>query len=108
HKLIERISPKKTIEGSISGTLCSIIVSVIFMYFFLDLQNLGVEIILAVFIPVVAQIGDLSFSVVKRHFDIKDFGKLLPGHGGILDRLDSLLFTLVFVFTVIKMMEHFV
>ena len=97
HKLNERVSPKKTIEGAIGGWLISCIVSVILgNYIVIDYISFNLIVLLSVFIPIVAQIGDLTFSLIKRHYNVKDFGSIFPGHGGILDRLDSLLFTLVF------------
>ena len=97
HKLNERVSPKKTIEGAIGGWLISCIVSIILgNYIVIDYISFNLIVLLSVFIPIVAQIGDLTFSLIKRHYNVKDFGSIFPGHGGILDRLDSLLFTLVF------------
>lgn len=94
HKLWPEISPNKTVEGSIGGVVCAIVVAVIFTLF-TDIQGstvtlIGVTIVLSVF----GQIGDLVQSAYKRHFNVKDSGSILPGHGGILDRLDSLLFVL--------------
>lgn len=94
HKLIERISPNKTVEGALSGTIASVLISLIFAHFYVDL-DFRIILISSLLMPIVAQIGDLSFSLIKRTFKIKDFGFLLPGHGGILDRIDSLLFTLL-------------
>ena len=95
HKMIPRVSPNKTWEGAIGGYLFAAVISCI--YGLAVLKNLpsGLIITGSLILPAVAQIGDLSFSSVKRHFDIKDFGNLLPGHGGVLDRIDSLLFCLV-------------
>lgn len=95
HKLIEDVSPKKTIEGSIGGTVFCIIAFVVaglIIDFCFD-RNANI-IFLAVggfFVAVIAQIGDLIMSVIKRHYGIKDFGKIFPGHGGMLDRFDSIL-----------------
>lgn len=93
-KLSPEISPKKTIEGSIIGAAMSGVFFVLFALLFLDL-NMIMEYILMFIIGVVAaivsQMGDLIMSAVKRQFGIKDFGRLLPGHGGILDRFDSIL-----------------
>lgn len=92
HKLIPHLSPNKTIEGSIVGIVCGSLLAIIFGY----LTNLipGHEILILgiVILTITAQIGDLVFSSLKRYFKIKDFSNLLPGHGGILDRIDSLVF----------------
>ena len=93
HPLWKTISPKKTIEGAIGGTIAAILVSV-FIGFFIGLsivQSVIIGFILAAF----AQIGDLAESMLKREVGIKDSGNIFPGHGGILDRADSYIFTVV-------------
>lgn len=96
HKMIPRISPNKTWEGAIGGYAAGVIVSLLFGIFAMKQYPLSFLIVAACTLPAVAEIGDLAFSSVKRHFGIKDFGSFLPGHGGALDRLDSLLFCLMF------------
>ena len=99
HKLIPAVSPKKTVEGAIGGVVFCVGAVVLFGFiiekFFnpdgLFSANYLVLAISGVFISVVSQIGDLIMSVIKRHYGIKDYGKLFPGHGGILDRFDSVL-----------------
>ena len=92
HKLCPKISPKKTIEGSIGGILGSVILSGIFGYFVMP--DLIVHcLIIGVLGGIVSQFGDLTASIFKRKMGIKDYGNLIPGHGGILDRFDSVLFT---------------
>lgn len=91
-KLFEAISPNKTIEGAIGGVLFSILVAVIFYFTTSVITTPMYGLVMAVVISVTAQVGDLVESAIKRHFNTKDSGKLLPGHGGILDRFDSLLF----------------
>lgn len=97
HKLIPEVSPKKTVEGSVGGILfCGLS----FILYGLILQN-GLNVIAdvnfiqlflyGVVVSVVSQIGDLSMSAIKRRYDVKDFGKIFPGHGGMLDRFDSIL-----------------
>jgi len=92
HKLCPKISPKKTIEGSIGGILGSVILSGVFGYFFVS-EILLHCMIIGVLGGVVSQFGDLTASIFKRKMGIKDYGNLIPGHGGILDRFDSVLFT---------------
>lgn len=92
HKLCPNISPKKTIEGSVGGTLGSIILCGIFGFFFA--KPLLVHcLIIGLLGGIISQFGDLTASVFKRKMGIKDYGNLIPGHGGILDRFDSVLFT---------------
>ena len=95
HKLIEDVSPKKTIEGSIGGiffcALSFVALGLITEHFFQRSANLLFLIVSGIIISIVSQIGDLIMSVIKRHYGIKDFGKLFPGHGGMLDRFDSIL-----------------
>ncbi|MGD9200926.1 MAG: phosphatidate cytidylyltransferase [Chitinispirillia bacterium] len=88
------ISPKKTVEGSIAGLVASIIVCVTGWFFFADPQYpLFLGLIMGILIGSFAQIGDLLVSLIKRYFKVKDSSNLIPGHGGILDRFDSLFFT---------------
>ncbi len=96
HKLIESVSPKKTVEGAIGGVVFCVIAVVVFGViierFFNPGGNSANYIIMAVsgvFISIVSQTGDLIMSLIKRKYEIKDYGKILPGHGGILDRFDS-------------------
>ncbi len=101
HKLFERISPGKTWEGWIGGTLLAVAVGYVLSLFFTDLETyqwVGVAIIVAVF----GVLGDLTESLLKRSLGVKDSGTLLPGHGGILDRFDSLLMAIPFVIAFLK------
>ncbi len=91
-KLCPSISPKKTVEGATGGILGSMIISLVFGYFLLK-DHLFIVASIGIIGSVAAQIGDLSASLVKRYVDIKDFGNIMPGHGGVLDRFDSVLFT---------------
>lgn len=92
HKLCPDLSPKKTVEGAIGGTLGSIICCGIFGYFVMP--EIWVHcLILGMIGAVLSQCGDLTASAYKRKMGIKDYGNLIPGHGGILDRFDSVLFT---------------
>ena len=101
HKLIPKVSPKKTIEGSIGGIMGSTIACIVFGYLFNI--NLAVVVFLGFFGSIVAQIGDLFASSIKRYVGIKDYGKLIPGHGGILDRFDSVILVSPFVYTIINL-----
>ncbi|MFD2657169.1 phosphatidate cytidylyltransferase [Gracilibacillus thailandensis] len=92
HKLWPQISPKKTVEGALGGILVASIVAIIFQYFFHVHESILLVVIVTIIASIFAQIGDLVESAIKRHYDVKDSGKILPGHGGILDRFDSWLF----------------
>ena len=92
HKLCPKISPKKTIEGSVGGILGSVIFSGIFGYFVMP-DILIHCLVIGVLGGIVSQFGDLTASIFKRKMGIKDYGNLIPGHGGILGRFDSVLFT---------------
>ena len=96
HKLIPDVSPKKTVEGSIGGTVFCILVMVIFGFVVEKLvseisANLLIFAVAGVLIAAVSQIGDLSMSVIKRKYGVKDYGFIFPGHGGVLDRFDSVI-----------------
>lgn len=96
-KLFPRVSPKKTIEGAVGGIIGSILINYIFVYFFLK-EILAVIIVISFLGSILSQIGDLIASKIKRTCNIKDFGYILPGHGGVLDRFDSSLVTIPFVY----------
>ena len=101
HKLTP-ISPKKSIEGSIGGIVGSTLIAIIYTYFINKICNAGISYLeitgIAVVLSVLSQIGDLAASSIKRYVDIKDFGKIIPGHGGMLDRIDSVIFTAPFAY----------
>ncbi|MBR3599207.1 MAG: phosphatidate cytidylyltransferase, partial [Lachnospiraceae bacterium] len=102
HKLCPKISPKKTIEGSIGGILGSVILCGLFGY--IVMPRLLVHcLIIGILGGVVSQFGDLTASIFKRKMGIKDYGNLIPGHGGILDRFDSVLFTAPMVYYYISL-----
>jgi len=106
HKLTPVLSPKKTFEGAIGGILFTAIVSGVYGYFMYAVRQVGTENMLLFYAligavgSVFAQIGDLAASAIKRFVKIKDYGKIMPGHGGVLDRFDSVLFTspLIYIF----------
>ena len=95
HKLNERISPKKTIEGTIVGTVFGTICGLVFALIAFKNTQFGypfyIYLIISLVISICGQIGDLLLSAIKRHFEIKDYSNILPGHGGILDRFDSII-----------------
>ncbi|EOI00323.1 phosphatidate cytidylyltransferase [Enterococcus moraviensis ATCC BAA-383] len=95
-KLWPEVSPNKTIEGSLGGILSAVVVAFLFLIFTpnkeLFAYNLPIMLAITVVFSIVGQFGDLVESSIKRHYDVKDSGNILPGHGGILDRFDSLLF----------------
>lgn len=98
HKLAPILSPKKSIEGSVGGILGSVIVGALFGYFIVERvitqqQVTWIFALIGGVGSVVAQIGDLAASAIKRNYEIKDYGKLIPGHGGIMDRFDSIIVT---------------
>ncbi|WP_075980895.1 phosphatidate cytidylyltransferase [Bacillus massilinigeriensis] len=92
HKLWPEISPNKTVEGSIGGILSALIVAILFSIFSDIEHSLIILLIVTTIASIFGQIGDLVESAFKRFYNVKDSGKILPGHGGILDRFDSLLF----------------
>ncbi len=98
NKLIEEVSPKKTIEGAIGGVIGCLIIALMFKWFFLPQVDILQMILLSVVGSIASQVGDLTASKIKRYCGIKDFSNFLPGHGGILDRLDSILFTSTIVY----------
>ena len=96
NKLAPTISPHKTIEGFIGGVLMGTFVATTFYYEVIDPGiSLVILIFATFFLSVVGQLGDLIFSSIKRTYGVKDFSNLIPGHGGILDRLDSLIFVIL-------------
>ncbi len=104
HKLAPAVSPKKTIEGSIGGVVANLLIAGLFQFFFLPDVDLEVMLLIAVLAGVAGQIGDLFISVLKRDGGIKDSGHILPGHGGILDRIDALLLALPVAWILIELL----
>lgn len=105
HKMCPNLSPKKSWEGAIGGLVFAVILTVVYAYFVFGGSPTGIKWALALGIigSVMSQCGDLAASAIKRQIGIKDYGKLLPGHGGILDRFDSVLFaapTIYFLLTI--------
>lgn len=105
-KLAPRISPGKTWSGAIGGTICGILAGVaVFMAYF-SLQDLRIPII-ALVLSVASQLGDLFESFIKRRFGVKDSSRLIPGHGGVMDRVDGLIFACVAAL-ILVMVQYFV
>ena len=116
HKLCPKISPKKTVEGLIGGVLMGTFVATSFYF---TVINSSISLVFLIFITallcLIGQLGDLVFSSIKRYYDIKDFSNLIPGHGGVLDRFDSLVYvTLAFIILLVlcsscfKVCSHFI
>ena len=101
HQLAPSISPNKTWEGVIGGGLAAILVAVVVVHF-IHPWTVSKALLFGIVVAIVAPLGDLSQSMVKRHLGLKDMGRLLPGHGGILDRFDGLLFVLPATYFVVK------
>lgn len=91
HKLTE-ISPKKTIEGSILGSFMGTILASIYYLTVIDANNIFKVLLMTFILTVLSEFGDLVFSSIKRHFKIKDYSNTIPGHGGMLDRFDSIIY----------------
>lgn len=105
-KLAPRISPGKTWSGAVGGTICGILAGIaVFMAYF-SLQDLRIPII-ALVLSVASQIGDLFESFIKRRFGVKDSSRLIPGHGGVMDRVDGLIFACIAAL-ILVMIQYFV
>jgi phosphatidate cytidylyltransferase len=98
HKLCPTTSPHKTVEGAVGGIIASVVAALIARIWFLEQLSITHGIALALGIATIGQLGDLCESTLKRIHGVKDSGTLLPGHGGMLDRIDSLLFTAPLVY----------
>ncbi len=106
HKLCPKLSPKKTVEGAVGGILGSVVVGIVFGYVFALSGETGMDVgrsvisfaVITFVASIFSQIGDLIASAIKRDRDIKDYGKLIPGHGGIMDRFDSVIFITPLIF----------
>lgn len=94
HKLTP-ISPKKTIEGSVVGSIVAVIIGTTYFMIMNEGSNVFTVALVTLGLSVMGQIGDLFFSLIKRENDVKDYSNLIPGHGGVLDRIDSIVFILI-------------
>ena len=106
-KSLSPISPSKTVEGLIGGIFCSISTGILFTYLFNWNNYLIIGIVFGIIISLMALVGDLIESMMKRDAKLKDSGNLLPGHGGILDRIDSYIFTPSLIYYSILFLEFF-
>lgn len=107
HKMPSKLSPNKTIEGCVGGIIGAALLGFIFAVIFFKDKNIWWELpIIGAASSVISQIGDLTASAIKRNHDIKDYGKLIPGHGGILDRFDSIIFTAPIVYYLVAYLVH--
>ncbi len=113
HKLAPRISPKKSVEGAIGGVVGTMLFCVVTYLicdrfcFRLDTIKLWMVVVFSIVLAILGMCGDLSASVIKRNFGEKDFGNLFPGHGGVLDRIDSFLVTMPALYVIIEIMLGF-
>ena len=101
HRLFERISPKKSWEGAIGGTFTAILAAVIISHYIPEIQLIH-WIVISILAVISSTFGDLTESMFKRYFQIKDSGHIFPGHGGILDRFDSILFAVPIIILYLK------
>ena len=98
HKMSPILSPKKSVEGAVGGVLGTALLTVIYCLIFggqmeMDLNGIIILEVIAAVAGLISMVGDLCASAIKRNYDIKDYGKLIPGHGGIMDRFDSMMIT---------------
>jgi len=112
HKMTPVLSPKKSIEGAIGGIASAAVVSAVFVYLYNLLYNTNINIIIITIIGAVgsvfAQMGDLAASSIKRYVNIKDYGSIMPGHGGVMDRFDSVIFTAPAIYILINLTNHII
>lgn len=109
HKMSPKLSPKKSIEGAIGGIAGSALVGALYGYFIVApvMKNPNVTwafVVISAVGAVISQIGDLAASAIKRNHDIKDYGKLIPGHGGVMDRFDSVIFTAPMIYLLVLLL----
>lgn len=113
HKIAPHISPNKSLEGCIAGSIAGMIVGCGLIYLFRIVRTtdyiflvIGIGLVFSLAVSIATQIGDLIESKFKRSFGVKDFGKILPGHGGILDRFDSLIFAGALFYLLLNVIEN--
>ena len=101
-KIAPMISPGKTVAGSVSSSICATVICSCYYYLLISQSNILLTLIMSLTLSIVGQFGDLIFSKIKRENEIKDFSKLIPGHGGIFDRIDSFIFVILVYFVFLK------
>lgn len=111
HKMVPKLSPKKSIEGAVGGIAGSAVVGALYGYFIVEPiiveQSITwVFVLISAIGAVISQIGDLAASAIKRNHEIKDYGKLIPGHGGVMDRFDSVIFTAPMIYLLVLVLIH--
>lgn len=111
HKMVPRLSPKKSIEGAVGGVAGSALVGALYGYFIVEpviteQKVTWVFVLISAVGAVISQIGDLAASAIKRNHEIKDYGKLIPGHGGVMDRFDSVIFTAPMIYLLVLVFIH--
>ena len=111
HKLAPVLSPKKSIEGAIGGIVGSALVGALYAYFIVESviseqKIIGIFVLISALGAVISQVGDLAASAIKRNHEIKDYGKLIPGHGGVMDRFDSVIFTAPMIYFLALLLIH--
>lgn len=104
-KLFERISPNKTVEGFIGGLILTLVTSYV-VYYYADVYSFKIWLVIAFITSVFGTFGDLIQSKLKRQAGVKDSGHLMPGHGGLLDRLDSIIFAVTFIYSFLVIVNH--
>lgn len=111
HKLAPILSPKKSIEGALGGIAGSALVGALYAYFVVEpviseQKVTWIFVLISAVGAVISQVGDLSASAIKRNHEIKDYGKLIPGHGGVMDRFDSVIFTAPMIYFLAILLIH--
>ncbi len=107
HKLIESVSPKKSIEGLIGGTIFALIGGLVINHYLLDKSIIWI-VILTIEIITIGVLGDLIESMIKRSANVKDSGTIIPGHGGVYDRFDSIIFAAPLLFLYINILDKYI
>ena len=107
HKMSPKLSPKKSIEGAVGGVVGTALLTALYVYIFhlkmgIASQQIILLAVIAAIAGLISMVGDLTASAIKRNYDIKDYGHLIPGHGGIMDRFDSMIITAPIIFYLAK------